>query len=154
MREIYQTKVKRQEEVSALPKEERGKWPEALKSFIGRLHWHCHFMQKLEAEPEIEWLPMARLYEGLRPLPNDDKLLTAFAEGQTGFPFVDACMRYLKATGWINFHMRAMLMSFASYDLWLPRQQSGVLSMMQASRFEGLSFDPFPCFKMALSRPK
>ena len=125
MREIYQATLKRQEEVAALPKEERGKWPGALKSFVGRLHWHCHFMQKLEAEPEIEWLPMARLYENLRPVPNDDTLLVAFAEGQTGFPFVDACMRYLKATGWINFRMRAMLMSFASYNLWLPWQQSG-----------------------------
>ena len=37
----------------------------------------------------------------------------------TGFPFIDACMRYLKNTGWINFRMRAMLVSFASYQLWL-----------------------------------
>lgn len=125
MREIYQATLKRQEEVAVLPKAERGKWPGALKSFVGRLHWHCHFMQKLEAEPEIEWLPMARIYEGLRPQLNDDTRLTAFAEGQTGYPFFDACMRYLKATGWINFRMRAMLMSFASYNLWLPWQQSG-----------------------------
>ena len=131
MKEIYQATTKRQEEVAELRKSERGTWPSAMKSFIGRLHWHCHFMQKLEAEPEIEWLPMARLYEGLRPIPNDDVLLTAFANGQTGYPFVDACMRYLKATGWINFRMRAMLMSFASYNLWLPWQQSGeVLARM------------------------
>lgn len=123
IREIYQATLRRQEEVAAHPKDERGLWPAALKSFIGRLHWHCHFMQKLEAEPEI----MARLYAGLRPLPEDDALLTAFAEGRTGFPFVDACMRYLKATGWINFRMRAMLMSFASYNLWLPWQQSGAV---------------------------
>ncbi len=32
---------------------------------------------------------------------------------------IDACMRALSATGWINFRMRAMLMSFASYHLWL-----------------------------------
>ncbi len=125
MREIYQATLARQEEIAALPKAERGTWPSAMRSFIGRLHWHCHFMQKLEAEPEIEWLPMARMYEGLRPTPSDEATLTAFATGQTGYPFVDACMRYLKATGWINFRMRAMLMSFASYNLWLPWQQSG-----------------------------
>ncbi|WP_424968903.1 deoxyribodipyrimidine photo-lyase/cryptochrome family protein [Dinoroseobacter sp. S375] len=125
MREIYQATLARQAEIAELPKEARGLWPGALRSFIGRLHWHCHFMQKLEAEPEIEHLPMARIYEGLRPVPNDDSLLTAFATGQTGYPFVDACMRYLGATGWINFRMRAMLMSFASYNLWLPWQQSG-----------------------------
>ena len=33
---------------------------------------------------------------------------------------IDASMRALQATGWINFRMRAMLMSFACYQLWLP----------------------------------
>ena len=32
---------------------------------------------------------------------------------------VDACMRALHQTGWINFRMRAMLVSFTSYHLWL-----------------------------------
>ena len=125
MREVYHATMARRNEVAAFPKSRRGRWPGALASFIGRLHWHCHFMQKLEAEPEIEWRPMARVYEGLRPVPDTDDHLTAFASGHTGYPFVDACMRYLKATGWINFRMRAMLMSFASYNLWLPWQQSG-----------------------------
>jgi deoxyribodipyrimidine photo-lyase len=40
-------------------------------------------------------------------------------EGQTGYPFLDACMRALKANGWINFRMRAMLVSFAAYHLWI-----------------------------------
>ena len=34
-------------------------------------------------------------------------------------------MRSLNFNGWINFRMRAMLMSFASYNLWLPWQDSG-----------------------------
>ncbi|MEM7731104.1 MAG: FAD-binding domain-containing protein [Pseudomonadota bacterium] len=127
MREAYQATVRRQEEVAGLPKSERGTWPGALQSFIGRLHWHCHFMQKLEAEPELEWRPMARAYEGLRPEPNHPERLERFAEGRTGYPFVDACMRSLHAVGWINFRMRAMLMSFASYDLWLPWQRSGAV---------------------------
>jgi deoxyribodipyrimidine photo-lyase len=125
MREVYQATLNRQTEVAALPRAERSTWPSAYKSFIGRLHWHCHFMQKLEAEPEIEHKPMARIYEGLRPNPGDPSLLNAFENGQTGFPFVDASMRFLRAKGWINFRMRAMLMSFASYNLWLPWQQSG-----------------------------
>ena len=127
MREAYRATVERVAQVEALPKEERGQWPRALKSFIGRLHWHCHFMQKLEAEPELEWRPMARAYEGLRPPPNDPERLERFAAGRTGYPFVDACMRSLRSVGWINFRMRAMLMSFASYDLWLPWQQSGAV---------------------------
>ncbi len=104
-------------------------WRQALRSFIARLHWHCHFIQKLETEPEAEWRPYARIYLGLRPTlseePRNAERLTAWREGQTGYPFIDASMRYLNATGWINFRMRAMLMSFASYDLWLPWQESG-----------------------------
>ena len=125
MREIYQATLQRRAEVATLPKEQRGSWPSALSSFVGRLHWHCHFTQKLELEPELEWLPMARSYVGLREEGDDARRLEAFDQGQTGYPFVDACMRYLRATGWINFRMRAMLMSFASYDLWLPWQKSG-----------------------------
>ena len=37
------------------------------------------------------------------------------AEGRTGLVFVDACMRTLIATGWINFRMRAMLMPVATH---------------------------------------
>ena len=125
MREAYQATQKRIAEVSAMPKSEKGTWAGSLSSFVGRLHWHCHFTQKLEMEPELEWLPMARAYTGLRDDGDDAERLKAFEDGQTGYPFVDACMRYLRATGWINFRMRAMLMSFASYDLWLPWQKSG-----------------------------
>ena len=49
----------------------------------------------------------------------NDKFFFAWKNGITGFPFLDACMRSLKVNGWINFRMRAMLMSFASYHLWL-----------------------------------
>ena len=41
----------------------------------------------------------------------------------TGYPMVDACMRALHKTGWMNFRMRAMVVSFASYHLWLHWRQ-------------------------------
>ena len=90
----------------------------SLNSFKSRLAWHCHFIQKLYDEPEIEFQNMNRAYDGLREDFNEKNLI-AWKNGQTGFPFVDACMRYLKNRGWINFRMRAMLVSFASYQLWL-----------------------------------
>ncbi len=127
MREVYQATRARQEQVRALPDDERGDWPKALRSFVGRLHWHCHFMQKLETEPELEHLPMARAYTDLRHGQDVGDFLQRYEQGRTGYPFVDACMRSLKATGWINFRMRAMLMSFASYDLFLPWQASGAV---------------------------
>jgi len=88
-------------------------------SFLSRCHWHCHFMQKLEAEPEIEHHCFNRACENLRPRNPDPERLEAWCSGQTGYPFLDACMRSLRTRGWINFRMRAMLVSFAAYDLWL-----------------------------------
>lgn len=89
----------------------------SIASLLTRLHWHCHFIQKLEDDPSIEWRNLHPAYDGLRP-ELDDALVEAWAQGATGYPFVDACMRSLQATGWLNFRMRAMVMAFASYQLW------------------------------------
>ncbi len=91
----------------------------AARAFLSRCHWHCHFMQKLESEPAIEFHAFNRACDDLRPAVADPDRLEAWKEGRTGYPFVDACMRSLRARGWINFRMRAMLVSFASYHLWL-----------------------------------
>jgi deoxyribodipyrimidine photo-lyase len=103
-----------------------GAWKKSLVSFTGRLHWHCHFMQKLESAPRLEFENLHRAYDGLRPATPDAAHFSAWATGATGFPFVDACMRSLIATGWLNFRMRAMLVSFASYQLWLPWRETGL----------------------------
>jgi len=97
----------------------------SLAAFSSRLSWRCHFMQKLEDQPEIEFKCMHSAYEDIRPLPGDMALYHAWAEGQTGYPLVDACMRSLIQRGWITFRMRAMLVSFASYHLWLDWRQTG-----------------------------
>jgi deoxyribodipyrimidine photo-lyase len=98
----------------------------ALRGFAGRLRWHCHFMQKLEDEPGIEFYNFARMCDGLREDEFNDANFAAWCEGRTGYPMVDACMRTLVATGWLNFRMRAMLVSFASYHLWLHWRQTGM----------------------------
>ncbi|MFN6979869.1 MAG: FAD-binding domain-containing protein, partial [Gemmobacter sp.] len=102
-----------------------GKWGGAMASFQARLAWRDHFMQKLEDEPAIETRCLHPATEGLRPRAPDAVRLAAWAAGETGMPFVDACMRYLAATGWINFRMRAMLVSVASYHLWLDWRATG-----------------------------
>ena len=108
----------------------------SLISFSGRLHWHCHFMQKLESELGIEFLELHPALRGLRPANSDPVLLAAWANGQTGYPFLDACMRSLHATGWLNFRMRAMVMSFASYNLWLPWRETGLHLARQFTDYE------------------
>ncbi|MFN7644788.1 MAG: deoxyribodipyrimidine photo-lyase/cryptochrome family protein [Burkholderiales bacterium] len=102
-----------------------------LKSFESRLHWHCHFIQKLESEPAIEHRNPHRGFDGLR---NEGELdaaerarLEAWRDGRTGWPIVDACMRMLDATGWLNFRMRAMLVSVAAYPLWLHWREPGLV---------------------------
>ncbi len=101
----------------------------SLKSFESRLHWRCHFIQKLETEPEMEFRCLHPATRGLRNEGDlnqeESRRLTAWMEGRTGYAFVDACMRYLQHNGWINFRMRAMLISFASQHLWLHWRQTG-----------------------------
>ena len=100
-----------------------------------RLTWHCHFIQKLETEPELEFKEFHPYFQKIRK--KNNYLLQSWSEGKTGFPFIDACMRSLNFNGWLNFRMRAMLMSFASYNLWIPWQQSG---SVLASKF--IDYEP------------
>jgi len=100
---------------------DRKKWLFSLSSLRSRLHWRSHFIQKLESEPVLEHHAVCRAYDSVRTLPNDFNPVyyKAWCEGTTGFPLVDACMRCLLKHGWVNFRMRAMLVSFACYNLWL-----------------------------------
>jgi deoxyribodipyrimidine photo-lyase len=90
-----------------------------LTRFISRLYWHCHFIQKLESEPAIEWQNMHRGYDGLREHDFNEEHFEALKAARTGWPMVDACVTMLRETGWLNFRMRAMLVSVAAYPLWL-----------------------------------
>ncbi len=125
MRETAQTTWNRQKAWRDSVRPNARVWRDALQSFAGRLHWHCHFMQKLEDEPRLEFEDLHPAYRGLRPAEPDPLRFAAWTQGETGIPFVDACMRALTATGWINFRMRAMLTSVASYHLWLPWRRTG-----------------------------
>ncbi len=125
MREVAQATWARQRALKALPREEAGTWRGAMTSFSGRLHWRDHFTQKLEDEPGLEHAPLHPAYAGLRPAEPNEVRLAAWRAGETGLPFVDACMRSLAATGWLNFRMRAMVMAVASYHLWLDWRKPG-----------------------------
>jgi deoxyribodipyrimidine photo-lyase len=124
MREVVQHSRRCREGLQARSSQGRGQWLRALRGFEARLHWHCHFIQKLESQPNLEFRELHPLTAGLRP--SNPERLELWAGGRTGLPFVDACMRALHATGWINFRMRAMLMSVASHHLWLPWRESGL----------------------------
>ncbi len=94
-----------------------------LNSFDSRLWWHCHFIQKLETEPEVEFKNFNSGFNNLREHNFNEAHFQAWCRGETGYPIIDACMRALHKHGWINFRMRAMLISFASYHLWMHWQK-------------------------------
>lgn len=99
-----------------------GRWLQSLRSFESRLWWHCHFIQKLESQPNIERYPQIRPLAQL-PVSDDQGWLLAWQSGATGWPMVDAAMRYLHHHGWVNFRMRAMLVSVGTHTLGLPWQK-------------------------------
>ena len=127
MREVAQATWTRQRALKGELGAQPSQWRGSLNSFNGRLHWHCHFLQKLEDEPRIEFENLHPAYKGIRPATPDAVRLEAWRKGETGLPFVDACMRFLEAGGWLNFRMRAMVMATASYHLWLDWRAPGLV---------------------------
>jgi deoxyribodipyrimidine photo-lyase len=114
-----------------------GRTRASLKAFESRMAWRDHFTQKLEDEPRIETSCIHRGFEGMREREPNEALLTAWSEGRTGYPMVDAVQRCLAETGFVNFRMRAMVTSFAAYHLWLDWR---ALHPILAKRF--LDFEP------------
>lgn len=112
LREVYQ---------ELLSNWNRAGWRRSLSALSSRLHWHCHFIQKFESETDIEYRPMNIAYSDFPYRCDDTAKLDylAWRKGETGYPLVDACMRCLRETGYINFRMRAMLVSFACHHLLL-----------------------------------
>ncbi len=105
-------------------------------NFKSRIWWRSHYIQKLETDWQIESQPINRAFNELDRAVGG-KLFEAWANGKTGYPMVDACMKCLEETGWINFRMRGMLVTFASYALWLDWRQ---LATHLAKLF--LDYDP------------
>jgi deoxyribodipyrimidine photo-lyase len=94
-------------------------WGRAIQAVSSRLHWHCHFIQKFESECAMEHRAVNRAYEHFPYIngPEAQRRFHAWSTGTTGFPLVDACMRALVQTGYINFRMRALLVSFLTHHL-------------------------------------
>ncbi|MEM5549943.1 deoxyribodipyrimidine photo-lyase [Pseudoalteromonas sp. NEC-BIFX-2020_002] len=147
LRQVYQTAI---DTYHSKHPDKKG-WKRPLAAFVSRLHWHCHFMQKFESECSMEFVA---LNPGYHVFPyRDDKHVTTdlarWAQGQTGIPIIDACMRCLKHTGYINFRMRAMLVSFVTHHLNISWQQA---SLPLANYF--LDFEPgihYPQIQMQAS---
>jgi deoxyribodipyrimidine photo-lyase len=116
-----------------------------LRFFINRLHWHCHFIQKFESECRMEFENLNTGFNSIRTEVSKH-LLQVWQDGQTGYPLVDACMRCVVQTGYLNFRMRSMVVSFLTHHLWQPWQAG---AQFLAKQF--LDYEPgihYPQFQM------
>jgi deoxyribodipyrimidine photo-lyase len=116
-----------------------------LSQFQSRLMWHCHFIQKFENNISMEFDNVTSDFDHLRNKKNKT-YLKAWKKGQTGYPLVDACMRCVVKTGYLNFRMRAMVVSFLTHHLWQP-WQDGARFLARAF----LDYEPgihYPQFQM------
>jgi deoxyribodipyrimidine photo-lyase len=110
LRSIYQETKKRREELNYFGKKQ-------LDRFLSRLAWRDHMIQKFESECRIEYENFNSGYDLIKRIPNEE-WIRAWETGRTGFPLIDASMRCLIATGYLNFRMRALLVSFFTMILW------------------------------------
>ncbi len=111
---IRQVYLKAQEKLS-----QPGVKKRPLQQFLSRLQWHCHFIQKFEVDCNMEFATYHPAYQSLE-VHIKPELVSAWEEGRTGVPMIDACMRCVVATGYLNFRMRAMVVSFLTHHLWQP----------------------------------
>jgi len=110
IREVYQR-------LQGFKKE--GRWRRQASAFGSRLRWHCHFIQKFEMEPRMEFEAINRAFISMKqPLRED--YIRAWETGMTGYPLVDAAMRCLRETGYLNFRLRALVVSFFCHHLFQP----------------------------------
>jgi deoxyribodipyrimidine photo-lyase len=141
-RQVYQTLLK------VKPSLGKG-WTRPMSAFLSRIHWHDHFLQKFENECHMEFACRNSAYERY-PYETDEDIihtrLTAWQTGNTGIPIVDANMRAVNATGYINFRMRAMLVSVLTLHMNLDWR----LGVHHLAR-QFLDFEPgihYPQFQM------
>lgn len=101
-----------------------GKFQENARFYLDRLSWRRQYMQTFETRPELEFECMLAQFNGVREddfsSAQSEKHFTAWKQGLTGFPYIDAAMRFLNQTGWINMRLRATVVSFATMNLWIP----------------------------------
>ncbi len=114
-----------------------------MQQFIDRVRWRDHFIQKFESEMRMEFQNINAAYNHLRT-EIDEQKLTAWKNGTTGFPIIDAAMRCVAATGYLNFRTRAMVVSFLTHTLWQPWQAgAGHLAKMFLDYEPGIHFPQF-----------
>jgi deoxyribodipyrimidine photo-lyase len=119
----------------ALTYRDQNKNVRQIDNFASRLRWQAHFIQKFEMECHMEFISVNKGYRQLHQ-PIIPEFHQAWMEGKTGVPLVDACMRCLNSTGYLNFRMRALVVSFYTHHLFQPWQNCSPHLAQQFLDFE------------------
>ncbi|GAA4020553.1 deoxyribodipyrimidine photo-lyase/cryptochrome family protein [Actimicrobium antarcticum] len=103
----------------AVDRYQRERLINALRFFADRLRWRAGYFQNMESMPRLEFDNIHPGMNGLREAEFNPSHFACWRDGETGYPMVDAAMKMLQHTGWINMRMRGMVLSFALNELWL-----------------------------------
>lgn len=85
-------------------------------ALVRQLAWRDWYAHLLHATPSLVTAPMKEQY-GAIEWRDDDASFDAWTQGRTGYPFVDAGMRQLRATGWMHNRVRMVAASFLVKNL-------------------------------------
>ena len=85
-------------------------------ALVRQLAWRDWYAHLLYATPSLVNEPMKSQYAAIQWRTSDEDF-TAWKEGRTGYPFVDAAMRQLNATGWMHNRVRMVTASFLVKNL-------------------------------------
>ncbi len=87
-------------------------------TFVGEIIWRDFYLQLLWHFPEVLEHEFNADYRGL-PWQENNEGFARWCAGETGFPFVDAGMRQLNATGFMHNRVRMVVSMFLTKDLHL-----------------------------------
>ncbi|MEZ4279770.1 MAG: deoxyribodipyrimidine photo-lyase [Myxococcota bacterium] len=102
------------EALSAAKAEPRAK--AGIRKWLDELVWREFYHAVLAHSPHVLTRSFRPEYDGLA-WRDDAEGFEAWKEGRTGYPFVDAGMRQLRATGWMHNRARMVVASFLTKDL-------------------------------------
>lgn len=89
---------------------------EGAQKWLNELIWRDFYSQILWHFPKSATQSFNPAYRNLN-FPSDETLFSAWCDGRTGFPLVDAAMRQLNQTGWMHNRLRMVTASFLVKDL-------------------------------------
>jgi deoxyribodipyrimidine photo-lyase len=89
---------------------------EGASTYVSELLWRDFYAQILFHRPDTTHACFQHQWDNL-VWQDDSENVSAWMEGRTGYPIVDAAMRQLNTTGWMHNRLRMIVASFLTKDL-------------------------------------